>query len=73
MVRHPKSLEGSATFFVVSLAILFGYSALSGNPLHLGVIVGLAAMTTAIENLGVGGLDNLLVPLVIGVALEHIM
>ncbi len=70
--RHPKSLEGSATFFVVSLAILSGYSALSGTPLQPSTILGLAAATTLIENLGVAGLDNLFVPLVIGVALTRL-
>jgi len=70
--RHPKSLVGSTTFFVVSLAILFGFSALSGTALNLGIIIGLASMATAIENLGVAGLDNLLVPVLIGVALTRV-
>jgi len=71
--RHPKSLVGSVTFFAVSVAILFGYSAMSGSPLNLGIILGLAIMATAIENLGVAGLDNLLVPVVIGVALARLV
>ena len=69
---HPKSMIGSATFFVVSLAILSACSMWFGVPMQLGVIVGLAAATTLIENLGVGGLDNLLVPVVIGVALTQL-
>ena len=67
--RHTKSIVGSATFFVVSLAILAGYSYVSGQTLQPGMIVGLAMLTTAIENVGIGGLDNLFVPLVVGVVL----
>ncbi len=70
---HCKSVVGSATFLVVSVLLLTGFSQLSGTMLQPSVILGIAVMTMAIENLGVFGLDNLLVPLVVGVALEAIV
>lgn len=66
---HPKSILGSSTFFIISLAILFGYSAVSGHSLSWGFVVALATATTAIENVGIEGIDNLLVPLLVGVTL----
>ena len=66
-----KSVAGTLTFFVVSLLLLIGYAQYSGAHLSLLYIVGLAAATSAIENLGAYGLDNLLVPLLIATALAH--
>jgi phytol kinase len=66
---HRKSLVGTLTFFFTSLAILIAYTQLA--PVHLGVIfmIGAAALAALIENLGVAGLDNLLVPVVIALLL----
>lgn len=67
---QAKSWAGSAAFLIVSLAILTGYSLLTGGaimPLYLGA---LALAATALENAGWHGLDNLLVPVVIAVILE---
>lgn len=71
MFSHRKTVIGTLTFFVVSVAILTAYVSLSG--VHLGTlfIAGSAALATAIENFGVGGLDNLLVPLVIALLLTN--
>jgi phytol kinase len=62
---HRKSLVGTITFFVTSLAILAAYSHLASA--HLGVVfmVGVAALAAIIENLAVAGLDNLFVPIII--------
>jgi phytol kinase len=68
---HPKSVVGSATFFVTSLIILCIYSAHATTSLSLCFIVVLAAGTTAIENLGVEGIDNLVVPLLVGIILSQ--
>ena len=68
---HPKSLVGTTTFLVTSLVLLTGY-VLTGHdlaPLHL---IGLAILSTAVENLGVAGLDNLLVPIMIALVLSRI-
>lgn len=64
VLGQAKSIIGTATFFVVSLALLVGYSALVA-PLALPLIIGVAVTATLIENLGVQGLDNILVPLLV--------
>lgn len=66
---HRKSLVGSLTFFVTSLAILIAYMQLSSVDLAPAFIVGAAALAAVIENFGVAGLDNLLVPVVIALLL----
>ncbi len=67
---HPKSLIGSLTFFVVSILILSGFAAFSGYNLSPLFILGLSSVCTVMENLGVMGLDNLLVPLFIAAMLS---
>ncbi|HEX8182734.1 MAG TPA: hypothetical protein VF575_03995 [Candidatus Saccharimonadales bacterium] len=69
--RQTKSIVGSATFLVVSIGILVAYSLLSGTVLSPLTIAGLAMTATAVENVGVAGLDNLLIPLLVGVALLY--
>jgi phytol kinase len=69
VLGHHKSRMGSLAFFAVSLAILAGYVALSGAVVNTGYMVGLALVATVIENIGVRGLDNLLVPVVVAVTL----
>src|SRR5882757_4349225 len=61
---HRKTVFGTLTFFIVSLALLFGYSA-DTMRLSFEWAIGLAAAATIIENLAVVGLDNLLVPLLV--------
>lgn len=68
---HRKSVIGSLTFFAVSLAILFCYAQLAGVNLALGFMIGVAVTAAVIENLGVAGLDNLLVPLLVAVLLSR--
>lgn len=67
---HRKSIMGSSAFFVVSLLIVIGYAQLSGVSLGWVSLLGLAALTTVIENVGVKGLDNLLVPVLVAVVLK---
>lgn len=64
-----KSLAGTATFFVVSLALLSIYSMYSGAYVDLPLLMALAAAASAIENLAAYGTDNLLVPLLVAAAL----
>jgi len=71
VLGHRKSLAGTLTFFIVSIAILSLFN-IYGAAIGIGVIISLAVATTFIENIGVRGLDNLLVPLVIGVVLTRI-
>lgn len=69
---HPKSLHGTFTFLIVSAAILFGFSHESGQQLSEASILGLSVVASAIENVGVEGLDNLLVPVVVAAALRFL-
>lgn len=61
---QTKSLLGSLAFLVVALAVLLGYAALAptyeGN---LPLLLAMAAFLTGVENVGVYGSDNLLLPL----------
>jgi phytol kinase len=69
---HRKSFIGSAAFFVTSFVILMSYAGLaSGNSLGLLPLTGIAALATAVENVGVKGLDNLLVPLLVATLLAN--
>lgn len=60
--NHRKSLVGTMTFFVTSLAILIGFSLLGTPGLSWQYIALGAVVATLLENIGVIGLDNLLVP-----------
>lgn len=62
---HRKSLVGTVTFFLTSLAILVSYTLVT--PAHLGpmFMIGAAALAAIVENLAVAGVDNLLVPALI--------
>lgn len=72
VLGHAKSLAGSGTFLLISLILLLAYGAVTGQHLPLAVVVGLALVATGLENIGVGGLDNLLVPVVIAAALQRL-
>lgn len=68
VLGHVKSIVGTATFFIVSLAILVGYALIVHaplSPLYLLIALGAALF----ENIAVLGLDNLLVPLWVAAAL----
>ena len=67
-----KSIVGTATFILVSVYILVAYTYLSGTPLSLAVMAGLGLVAGIIENFGVFGLDNLLVPLLVAFVLVRI-
>lgn len=68
---HKKSIAGTTTFFVVSLAILIGYMYATDDVMTAGFIIALAAAASAIENLAVRGLDNLLLPVLMALALTR--
>jgi phytol kinase len=65
-----KSVAGTLTFFVISLTLLVGYSIVTEAYLPLAFLVLLAAGTSLVENLGVKGLDNIMVPLLIAYMLS---
>lgn len=64
---HSKSLVGTATFFVASLLILVSLNPYLPMRLDLLAMLVISLLASLVENAGVRGLDNLLVPL--GVAL----
>jgi phytol kinase len=68
--RQHKSWAGTATFFVVSLLLLAGYALITDTMIAWYYLALLSALTAAIENISVRGLDNLLVPIVITAGLR---
>lgn len=67
-----KSIIGSLTFFVISLATLLVYSRTGGLGPSLPIMLSLAVGATFLENFGVFGLDNLCVPLLIAAVLRMV-
>ncbi|MDB5175575.1 MAG: phosphatidate cytidylyltransferase [Candidatus Saccharibacteria bacterium] len=61
---QAKSVAGSLTFFVVSVVLLAGYDMLA-TPIGFGLLLVTALSATFIENIGVQGMDNILVPLLV--------
>jgi len=69
---HAKSVAGTLAFLVVSLVLLAGYKHCSANNVST-LIIGLgAAFAALVENIAVLGLDNLIVPLCIGLLLTNV-
>jgi phytol kinase len=68
-----KSVAGTATFMIVSLALLVGYVHVSGADIPFVYIAALAGAAGLIENLGAHGLDNLFVPVVIALILNPLV
>lgn len=66
---HTKSVVGTLTFWVISLLILVLFSHYSGQSLSIGFMLAVSLAASLIENVGVKGLDNLLVPLAVAVLL----
>ena len=64
---QTKSSVGTITMAVVSGLVLIGLAQLSGADLSLPAALGIVAMATGLEQLSWGGLDNLSVPLSVGV------
>ena len=72
VLGHLKSVIGTLTFFVVSLALLVGYGLYSVAGVSLGLALAGSLGATVIENLAPLGLDNLFVPLFVGVLLTRL-
>jgi dolichol kinase len=69
---HAKTIIGTATFFLISAAILYSYSA---DTMRLAwyFVPLIAAGATMIENIGIDGLDNLLAPLFVAIILTQLV
>lgn len=66
---HPKSLAGTATFFLVSAVILVVLNSHFPNHLAPAEIVGISALASLLENIFIMGLDNLVVPVLVALLL----
>ena len=64
---QTKSSVGTMTMAVVSGLVLIGLAQWSGAELPLPAALGIVAVATGLEQLSWGGLDNLSVPLSVGV------
>ncbi len=68
---HNKSVIGSLTFYIVSFILTVVYLVLSkGQPQPAIVLIVLPLVSTALENVSIGGLDNLTVPFVYTILLN---
>jgi len=72
VLGHLKSVVGTSTFFIVSLCLLVGYGLYSVAGISLPAAIAGALIATAVENLAPLGLDNLVVPLFIGLLLTSL-
>ena len=70
---QTKSSVGTMTMAVVSGLVLIGLAQGSGADLSLPAALGMVAMATGLEQLSWGGLDNLSVPLSVGVLWSQLM
>ena len=70
---HTKSIVGTVTFFIISLLLLLAFMFVTGAAIPLLLVLLIAAMATILENLGVLGLDNLLIPLLIALVLSRLI
>lgn len=72
ILGQTKSLIGTATFIVVSVLILGAYGLMAAVTLSPLVILVIAYGSAAIENVGLYGSDNLLVPLLVAAVLASL-
>ncbi len=71
--NHVKSFVGSAVFYITSTLIIVAVIIVSGATITWPVvplIIWLPLAATVVENMAIGGLDNIFVPLLIIVALQ---
>lgn len=72
VLGHTKSVTGTGTFLVVSLAILIAYEHYSGMPVGILYLIGLPIVAGIVENFGGQGFDNVLVPTLFALVLGSI-
>ena len=70
---QTKSSVGTMTMAVVSGLVLIGLARWSGADLSLPAALGMVAMATGLEQLSWSGLDNLSVPLSVGVVWNQLV
>ncbi|HUD05799.1 MAG TPA: hypothetical protein VMR18_02720 [Candidatus Saccharimonadales bacterium] len=67
--NHKKTMTGTVIFWLCSMIILIIYF-ISSHIFSWPILIGLPLVASLIENVGVNGTDNLLVPLVIALTLR---
>ena len=66
VLGQTKSVAGTLTMALVSALVLFSLSAISPTPVPWGAVIGLSLLATGLEQLSPLGIDNLTVPLAVG-------
>jgi len=72
VLGHTKSIVGSAAFFVISIAILVGYSIGTDTHISIGLLLWTSFVATVLENASPRGFDNITVPVWIAVVLSKL-
>jgi len=71
LLGHTKSIAGTAAFTATAIIILAGYSMASVVGLSVPIVVFGSVAAALLENISPFGLDNIIVPLFIGILLSH--
>lgn len=66
---HKKTRAGTITFFVATFIIVWICGVLNGPNDSWTTLIWLPALVTLGENLGVSGLDNLIIPILVAISL----
>jgi len=69
---QPKSLAGSGTFLFISYIAVLSFSVFSAH-IAIGWCLAIAAAATLFENIAPHGMDNLVLPLFVALALQAII
>ncbi len=69
VLGHTKSRAGTLTFFICSFLIILFCGVIFGPQNSPVILVWLPAVATVLENVGIAGSDNLLVPMLVVLAL----
>ncbi len=62
---YPKSIAGTATFFIISFSILYLLNGHFPDQLSLAAILAISAVASLFENIFIMGFDNLAVPILV--------
>jgi dolichol kinase len=69
VLGHAKSVAGSVAFFICSMLIMIVYVAFSKATADAVTLLWLPVVATVAENLAIKGTDNMVIPLLVGLAL----
>lgn len=72
VLGHTKSVAGTVTFIVVSVLLLVGYNIFNSHGVSVTTILLASIGAALLENISPLGLDNLTVPLYIGLLLTNL-